>query len=130
MDERLNDIEARHDDLKQYTRKFNLVIHGIREHEEEDNVASVVTLGKLLQVNLTPGDIDIVHRINTKSKDKSRSIITRFSNYNARSKLQKAVKNTNKQQQRIMNNRDPIIQPPTPRLERVSCNNENLLASH
>ena len=130
MDERLNDIEARHDDLKQYTRKFNLVIHGIPEHEEEDNVASVVTLGKLLQVNLTPGDIDIVHRINTKSKDKSRSINTRFSNYNAQSKLQKAVKNTNKQQQRIMNNRDPIIQLPTPRLERVSCNNENLLASH
>ena len=38
LDERLNDIEARHDrhdDLKQYTRKFNLVIHGIPEHEEE-----------------------------------------------------------------------------------------------
>lgn len=54
------------------------------------NVANVVTLGKLLQVNLTPGDIDIVHRMNTKSKDKPRPIIARFSNYNAKSKLYKA----------------------------------------
>ena len=87
LDERLNDIEAKHDDLEQYTRKFNLVIHGIPEHEEEDNVANVVTLGKLLQVNLTPGDIDIAHRMNTKSKEKPRPIIARFSNYNAKSKL-------------------------------------------
>ena len=49
-------------------QKFNLVIHGIPEHEEEDNVANVVKLGKLLQVNLTPGDRDIEHRMNTKSK--------------------------------------------------------------
>ena len=54
------------------------------------NVANVVTLRKLLQVNLTPGDIDIVHRMNTKSKDKPRPIIARFSNYNAKSKLYKA----------------------------------------
>ena len=54
------------------------------------NVANVVTMGKRLQVNLTPGDIDIVHRMNTKSKDKPRPIIARFSNYNAKSKLYKA----------------------------------------
>ena len=67
--------------------QFSFVIHGIPEHEEEDNVANVVTLGKRLQVNLTPGDIDIVHRMNTKNKDKPRQIIARFSNYNAKSKL-------------------------------------------
>ena len=54
------------------------------------NVADVVTVAKRLQVNLTPGDIDIVHRMNTKSKDKLRPIIARFSNYNAKSKLYKA----------------------------------------
>ena len=90
FDERHYDIEARYDELEQYTQKFNLVIHGIPEHEEEDNVANVFTLGKRLQVNLTPGDIDIVHRMNTKSKDKPRPIIARFSNYNAKSKLYKA----------------------------------------
>jgi len=81
-----------HGHFEQYTRTFNLVIHGIPElEEEEDNVTNVVTLGKLLQINLTPGDIDvIVHRMNTKSKDKPRPIIARFSNYNAKSKLYKA----------------------------------------
>ena len=54
------------------------------------NVANVVTVGKRLQVNLTPGGIDIVHRMNTKSKDKPRPIIARFSNYKAKSKLYKA----------------------------------------
>ena len=90
FDERLEDIEARHNDLEQYTRKFNLVIHGIAELEGEDNVANVVTVGNLLQVNLPPGDIDIVHRMNMKSKDKPRPIIARFSNYNAKSRLYKA----------------------------------------
>ena len=88
MDERLNDIEARHK-LEQYTQKFNLIIHGSPEHEEENNVANVFTLAKLLQVNLTPGDIGIVHRMTTKSKDKPRQFIARFSNYNAKSKLYK-----------------------------------------
>ena len=80
MDERLNDIEARHDELEQYTRELNLVILGIPEHEDqlEDNVANVVTLGKLLQVNSTP------------DKDKPRPIIARFNSYNAKSKLYKA----------------------------------------
>ena len=62
FDEWHNDIEARYGEPEQYTQKFNLVIHGIPEHEEEDNVANVFTLGKRLQVNLTPGDIDIVQR--------------------------------------------------------------------
>lgn len=41
-------------------------------------------------MNLTPGDIDIVHRMNMKSKDKPGPIIARFSNYNAKSRLYKA----------------------------------------
>ena len=90
MEQRLDEVEAKHNDLEQYTRKFNLVIHGIPEREEEDNIENVIKLGKLLEVNLYSGDIDIVHRMKTKSKDKPRPIIARFSNYNAKSKLYKA----------------------------------------
>ena len=75
---RLYGVEGSHDDLDQYTRKFNLMIHGILEREE-DNVENVINLGKILKVNLTRGDIDIVHRL-----------IIRFSNYNAKSQLYKA----------------------------------------
>ena len=56
----VDEVEAKHDDLEQYTRKFNLVIHGIPEREEEDNIENVIKLGKLLEVNLSSGDIDIV----------------------------------------------------------------------
>ena len=88
--QRLSDVEGSHDDLEQYTRKFNLVIHGIPQREEEDNVENVINLGKSLKVNLTCGDIDIVRRLNIKNKTKIRPIIVRFSNYNAKSKLYKA----------------------------------------
>ena len=47
-------------------------------------------MGKILKVNLTRGDIDIVHRLNTKNKAKTRPITVRFSNYNAKSQLYKA----------------------------------------
>ena len=88
--QRLYDAEGSHDDLEQYTRKFNLVIHGIPEREQEDNAENVINLGKILNVNLSRGDIDIVHRLNTKSKSKTRPIIVRFSNYNAKRQLYKA----------------------------------------
>ena len=42
------------------------------------------------KVNLTRGDIDIVHRLNTKNKTKTRPMIVSFSNYNAKSQLYKA----------------------------------------
>ena len=96
LDETLNYIKARHvlEKSQTYTRKFNLVTDGIPELEEEDNAANVVTLGKLRQINLIPGDIDVImHRMNTKSKDKPRPIIAKFSNYNAKSKLYKATLN-------------------------------------
>ena len=67
MERRLDEAEVRHDDLEQYTRKFNLVIHGISEKVDEDNAENVIELGKLLNVNLTRSDIDIVHRMNVKS---------------------------------------------------------------
>ena len=65
--QRLYDVEGSHDDLEQYTSKFNLVIHGIPKREEDVNVENVINLGKSLKVNLTRSDIDIVHRLNTKS---------------------------------------------------------------
>ena len=68
------------------------MIHGISERQE-DNVENVISLGNILKVNLTRGDIDIVHRVNTKSKTKTQPIIVPFSNYNAKSQLYKAIIN-------------------------------------
>ena len=87
--QRLYDAEGSRDDLEQYTRKFNLVIKGIPERQEEDHVENFISLGIILKVNLTSGDIDNVYRLSTKSKTKTRPIIVRFSNYNAKSQLDK-----------------------------------------
>ena len=65
------------------------MIYSIAEREEEDNVENIINLGKSLKVNLTRGDFDIAHRLNTKNKTKTRPIIVRFSNYNAKSQLYK-----------------------------------------
>lgn len=67
------------------------MIHGIPKREEEVNVENVINLGKSLKVNLARGDIDIVHRLNTKSKTE-----TRFSNSNAKSQLCKGRINLRK----------------------------------
>ena len=64
--QRLYDVEGIHDDLEQYTRKFNLVVHRIPELEEEDCVENIINLGKIQKFNLQCGDVDIVHRLNTK----------------------------------------------------------------
>jgi len=69
------------------------VIHGIAEREEQDNIENIINLGRSLKVNLTRGDFDIVHRLNTKNKTKTRPIIVRFSHYNAKSQLYKAMIN-------------------------------------
>ena len=67
------------------------MIHGIPKREEEVNVQNVINLGKSLKVNLTHGDNDIVHRLNTKSKTE-----TRFSNSDGKSQLYKGRINLRK----------------------------------
>ena len=49
------------DDVEQYTRKHNLEIHGIAETADEDIAENVVKLGKVVNVHISPSDIDICH---------------------------------------------------------------------
>ena len=42
LKQRLYDAKGSHDDLEQYTRKFNLVIHGIPERKQQDKVDNVI----------------------------------------------------------------------------------------
>ena len=68
-----------HDNLEQYSRKFNLEIHGIPEQESENAERIVLDLAKCLHVNLEPEDIDIAHRM-TKGNLQPRPIVVRFAN--------------------------------------------------
>ena len=60
---KLGEIFMQHDDLEQYTRKFNLEIHGIPETNDEEPEDIVLNLAKLMEIDLTYEDIDITHRL-------------------------------------------------------------------
>ena len=67
FEQRLTDLEDKYDDVEQYTRKFNLEIHGFPEQgHEEDNSADVMKVGNILGIKLSRDDIDIAHRMKTK----------------------------------------------------------------
>ena len=80
------------DELEQYTRKYNLEIHGIPEVEEENLCEQVVKLGNLLNVNIQRSEIDICHRTASNNSGKPRPIIVRFRSYNAKRYLYAARK--------------------------------------
>ena len=71
------ELLERHDDLEQYTRKFNVEIYGLPEQESEYPAQLVLNLAESIDVNLQPEEIDICHWLN-KGKDKPRPIIVRF----------------------------------------------------
>ena len=86
LEKKLKDAITMHDNLEQYSRKFNLEIHGIPEQESENAEEIVLDLAKSLHVNLEPEDIDIAHRMK-KGNLRPRPIVVRFTNYYSRNRL-------------------------------------------
>jgi len=82
----LDEIFKQNDDLEQYTRKFNLEMHGIPETDDEEPEDIVLGLAKLMEIDLTYEDIDITHCLNKGSKS-PRPIIVRFSNYYSKEQM-------------------------------------------
>ena len=56
-------LETKFDDLKQYTRKFNLEIWGNPEDEDENLEDTIMNLSECLNVDLRVKDMDIVDRL-------------------------------------------------------------------
>ena len=56
-------LETKFDDLKQYTRKFNLEIWGNPEDEDENLEDTIMRLSECLNVDLRVKDMDIVDRL-------------------------------------------------------------------
>ena len=86
FEKKLDGIFMQHDDLEQYTRKFNLELHGIPETVDKDPKDIVLDLAKLMEIDLTYEDIDIAHRLNKGNKS-PRPIIVRFSNYYSKEQM-------------------------------------------
>ena len=78
----LRDIVYKHDiainELEQYSRKNNVVISGIPEHESESPAGLVIELGRILDVDIRSNDIDAAHRFGRANNRRPRPILVRF----------------------------------------------------
>lgn len=72
--------------LKQYSRNMNLEIQGLPVAADEDLGKTVEDIAKCLGTSVTEGDIDIVHRMPSKDKDKP-NVLVKFVSRTAREKL-------------------------------------------
>ena len=79
----MHDLEEKYDDIEQYSRKFNLEIHGIPERKEEDITQIILDLAEVIDADVREEDIDICHRL-YKAEGKARPIIVKFTNYDSK----------------------------------------------
>ena len=82
-DKTIHDLEEKYDDIEQYSRKFNLEIHGIPERKEGDIAQIILDLAEAIDADVREEDIDICHRL-YKAEGKARPIIVKFTNYDSK----------------------------------------------
>jgi len=93
-------LQQQLEEQEQYIKRDNLVFHGVGESEGEDTTTKVVDLCQrhFPTVKLQASDISISHRLPTKSTDKTKPIIVRFTRRDIRQQIfrnKKCLKNTN-----------------------------------
>ena len=67
-------------------------IHGIAETTGEDIAEKVVKLGKVVNVHISPTDIDICHKTGPRNSSGPKPIIVRFKSHKKKTELYKARK--------------------------------------
>lgn len=92
--DRCQQLDNKHDDLEQYTRRQNIRIAGIQEADGENTDNLVITFAKdVLNVDVSAAEIDRSHRVGQKAQNKTtRDIIVRFVSYKSKLKIMKARK--------------------------------------
>jgi len=91
--------EQRLEEQEQYSKRDNLVFHGIPEHGDEDTMKKVIEVCQrhFPSVNVQTSDISISHRLPTRASDKPKPIIVRFARRDVRQQIfrsKKQLKNT------------------------------------
>lgn len=76
-DEVISDLTSRVNHLEQYGRNCNLELSEVRERRNENLLEVVSAVAKKMNIDLSPGDIDVVHRLPGKP-EKTRGIIVQF----------------------------------------------------
>ena len=85
--EEIAELYELQDRLEQYTRKNSLEIHGIPEEAYNSTEDVVLKLAGVLEVPVAPQDIEISHKIKTKS---GKAIIVKFISHKVKTTLYRA----------------------------------------
>ena len=99
LEEKISVLKAEVEDLRQYSRRTNLLIHGVEETAQEntDNIIIDVINNKLGLKDITLKDVGRTHRLGRKIDGKKRPIIARFTSYRNRKMVfdaKRKLKNT------------------------------------
>lgn len=89
LEERLDALELEHDSLEQYTRKYNVQIHGVPEQRDGNLSVLISSIATELGTSVRSEDFDIVHRVYTKPP-KIEPIIVRFKTYGKKQEFYQA----------------------------------------
>ena len=83
------------DDLSQYTRRTNLLFHGLEESDDNEDTDKLVMeiTNERLKLGITLDDIGRSHRLGKKTAGKKRPVIARFATYRKRKQVYDAKKN-------------------------------------
>ena len=92
LEDKCKSLEAKLDDIEQYSRRNCLLLHGVKESRKEDTTTTALTvLNETLGTELDRDDIDRSHRIGSPNKTslegerpKPRPIIIKFISYQQR----------------------------------------------
>lgn len=96
LETRIAKTESNNETLEQYTCRNSVRISGFPEQANENTDEIVLRIAEMLEVSLTPSDIDRSYRMGrlaksnraaTLSANRHRNIIVKFATYNARQKL-------------------------------------------
>lgn len=93
LSKQLQRTRAELTELQQYSRRNNLELKGIPTTDSESLTGIVSALATKVGAEITVNDIDLVHRVPTKDRNKS-NIIVKFRSSDARDKLLESAKKT------------------------------------
>lgn len=84
----MSEQDLKINELEQYSKKNCVIINGVPEAPDESALGLVMEIGRLIDVEILPTDIDNVHRMGKqKNDDKPRPIIVKFVRYLKRSEF-------------------------------------------
>ena len=81
LTEKVDKLSSLVDRQEQYSRRNCILIHGVKENQNEDTDEVVINKIKSeVDLDISPRDINRTHRIGISSKSKNRPIIVKFVN--------------------------------------------------